>query len=125
LSIAGGETRMRSFAAEGAIFWLVVVAAVEITASTTPAQYATEGIIFGVLNLVIAYFCWTKRKTAFLVAVAIGLITAIGAYPYPQPLRTVNTPFGAEVDALVILGSLFIVLFGTRAYREARYQSQP
>jgi hypothetical protein len=70
--------------------------------------------------LVIAYFCWTNRKSGFLAAAVLALITAIGAYPYPQPFRTVDTPFGAEVDGSVILGSLLIALFGTRAYREAR-----
>jgi hypothetical protein len=99
-----------------------VVAAVEITASTTTAQYAIEGTIFGTPNLVIAYFCWANRKSGFLAAVALALITAVGAYPYPQPFRTVNTPFGAEVDALVIVGSLLVALFGTRAYREASHQ---
>jgi hypothetical protein len=121
---------LRSFAVEGTVFWLVVVAAVEITVSTTPAkysapttpsQYAIAGIVFGTLNLVIAYFCWINRRFGFLAAVALALITAIGAYPYPQPLRTVDTPFGAEVDALVILGSLLVALFGTRAYREASH----
>jgi hypothetical protein len=122
--VARGEARLRSLPVEGTVFWLVVVAAVEITASTTPTQYAIEGIIFGILNLVIAYFCWTNRKSGFLAAVALALITAVGAYPYPQPLRTVNTPFGAEVDALVILGSLLVALFGTRAYREASHQDK-
>jgi hypothetical protein len=125
--VAGGEARLRSFAVEGTVFWLVVVAAVEITASTTPAQYAIEGIIFGILNLVIAYFCWTNRKLGFLAAVALALITAVtavGAYPYPQPFRTVDTPFGAEVDALVIVGSLLVAFFGTRAYREASYKDK-
>jgi hypothetical protein len=110
---------VRSLAIEGIVFWLVVVAVVEITAATTPAHYAVEGLIFGVVNLVLAYFCWIERKTSFLIAIVVALITAVGAYPYPQPFRTVDTPFGAEVDALVILSSLLIVLFGMRAYREA------
>jgi hypothetical protein len=122
--IAEGEARLRSFAVEGTVFWLVVVAAVEITASTTPAQYAIEGIIFGALNLVMAYLCWINRKSGFLAAVALALITAIGAYPYPPPFRTVDTPFGAEVDALIILGSLLVALFGTRAYRESSQQDK-
>jgi uncharacterized membrane protein len=131
--IAGEEARLRSFAVEGTVFWLVVVAVVEITVSTTPAkysapttpsQYAVAGIILGVLSLVMAYFCWTNRKFSFLAAVALALITAVGAYPYPQPFRTVDTPFGAEVDSLVILGSLLVALFGIRAYREASHQDE-
>jgi uncharacterized membrane protein len=97
---------VRSFAIEGTVFWLVVVAVVEITAATTPAHYAVGGIIFGGVNLVLAYSCWIGRNLSFLIATVVALITAVGAYPYPQPSRTVDTPFGAEVDPLVILSSL-------------------
>jgi hypothetical protein len=108
---------------EGTVFWLVVVAAVELSAATTPAQFAAEGILVGLMNLILACLCWTGRKPAFLVAVGLALVTTIGAYPYPQPFRTVDTPFGALVDALVIMGSLLVVLLGLRAYREPSLQS--
>jgi hypothetical protein len=102
---------------EGTILWLFVVAVVEITAAFNPAQFAPEAFIFAFANLVLAYFCWTGRRFAFLIAVALALLTAVGAYPIPLPSRTVDT-FGAEVDTLLVLGSLLVILFGARAYRE-------
>ena len=105
---------MRSFAAEGTVFWLVVVAAVEITAGATPGGFA--GFVFAFVNLVLAWLCWTRKKPFILIAITLALLTVVGAYPFP--FRSVGNPFDAEIETLLIFGSLFVVLFGFRAYRE-------
>lgn len=105
---------MRSFPAEGIVFWLVVVAAVEITAGATPGGFL--GFVFAFVNLVLAWLCWTRKKFALLIAVALASLTVVGAYPFP--FRSVGSQFDAEIETLLILGSLLVVLFGFRAYRE-------
>jgi len=104
----------RSLAADGTVFWLSVVAAVEITAGTTPGGFA--GFLFAVANLVLAWLCWTGRRLAFLIALVLALLTVIGAWPFP--FRGVGTPFDAEIEALLIVSSLLVALFGFGAYRE-------
>ncbi len=100
------------------MFWLVVAAAVEITAGTTPGGSA--GFVFAVANLVLAWLCWTGNRLALLVAVILALLSVIGAYPFP--FRGVGSAFEAEIEVLLIVSSLLVALFGFRAYREA---SQP
>ena len=99
---------------EGTVFWLIVVAAVEVTAGTISGGLL--GIDFAFLNLVLAWLCWTKKKFAFLIAFVLALLTIIGAYPFP--FRKVGNPFDAEIEGLLIIVSLMVVLFGFRAYRE-------
>lgn len=110
----------KSLAVEATVFWILVSAVIELMAPSTRGQFAIGGAIVGVLNLVIAYFCWKLKRFAFAAAVILNLIVAIGAFPYPPPSRTVETPFGALIDALVILWSLLTVFFGYRAFRELR-----
>ena len=105
---------MRSFAEEGAIFLLIVVAAVEMTAGATPGGLL--GVVFAFVNIVLAWFCWTRKRPAFLIAIVLSLLTVIGAYPFP--FRSTGSPLDAEIEALLIIGSLLIVLLGSRAYRE-------
>ena len=109
-----GDSKLRSFAAEGTVFWLIVVAAVEITAGATPGGFI--GFVFAFVNLVLAWLCWTRKKPFLLIAITLALLTVVGAYPFP--FRSVGNSFGAEIETLLILGSLFVVLFGVRAYRE-------
>lgn len=69
--------------------------AVELLAATTPAQFTFEGAFVGLLNIVVAYFCRNLGKSAFIAAMALGLTVAAGAFPYPRPIRSVDTPFGS------------------------------
>lgn len=105
---------MRSFAAEGTAFWLIVAAAVEITAGTTSGGFA--GFVFAFANLVLALLCWTGKRLAFLVALLLALLTVVGAYPFP--FRGVGSSFDAEIESLLIVSSLLVVFFGFRAYSE-------
>jgi hypothetical protein len=105
---------LRSFAAEGTVFWLVVAAAVEITAGTTPGGFA--GYVIAIANLALAWLCWTGKRFAVLIAIILALLTVVGAYPFP--FRTVGNPFDAEIEALLIVSSLLVALFGFKAYRE-------
>ncbi len=105
---------MKSFAAEGIAFWLIVVAILEITASATPGGFL--GIVFALVNLILAWLCWAGKKPALLIAIVLSLLTVVGAFPFP--FRSVGDPFDGEIEALMILGSLLVVLFGSRAYRE-------
>jgi hypothetical protein len=105
---------LRSFAIEGTSFWLVVVAALELTASTTPG--GSVGAIFALANIVLGLFCWTVKKPAFLIAFVLAIFTVVGAYPFP--FRNVGTSFDAELETLLIFSSLLVVLFGFRAFRE-------
>ena len=111
---------MRSFAEEATLFWLVVVAAVEITAGATPGGFV--GFIFAFANLVLAWICWTRKKPALLIAIILALLTVVGAYPFP--FRSIGNPFDAEIETLLIAVSLLVVLFGFRAYREMRQLPQ-
>ncbi|MGA2524271.1 MAG: hypothetical protein ABSF65_08995 [Candidatus Bathyarchaeia archaeon] len=108
------NSKLRSFAAEGTVFWLIVVAAVEITAGATPGGFV--GFIFAFVNIVLAWLCWTNKKPAFLIAIALALLTVVGAYPFP--FKSAGSPFDAEIGTLLIVGSLLIALSGFRAFRE-------
>ena len=105
---------MRSFASEGVVFWLVIVAAVEITAGTTPGGFL--GFIFAIVNLVLAWLCWAGKRLALLVAITLAILTVVGAYPFP--FKSAGSPFDVEIETLLILGSLLVIFFGFRAYRE-------
>jgi hypothetical protein len=109
-------SKLRSFAVEGTVFWLIVVVAVEITAGTTPG--GALGFVFALVNAVVAWLCWTRKKFAFLIATVLSLLTVVGAYPFP--FRGVDSAFDAEVEGLLIVGSLLVALFAFRAYREVR-----
>jgi len=111
-----GDSKLRSFATEGVIFWLVVVGAVEITAGATPGGFA--GFVFAAVNLALAWLCWKRKKPALPFAITLAILTVVGAYPFP--FRGVGDPFQAEIETLLIIGSLLVVLFGFRAYRETR-----
>jgi hypothetical protein len=115
-SAARIDEKVRSFAAEGTVFWLIVVAAGEATAGLTPGGWA--GLVFAVANLVLAGFCWAGTKVAYLAAIILALLTVVGAWPFP--FRGIGSPFDAEVEALLIVSSMLVVLFGLRAYREIR-----
>jgi hypothetical protein len=105
---------LRSFAEEATVFWLMVAGALEITAATTPGGLA--GFVFAFANLALAWSCWTGKRLAFLIAAVLGLLTVVGAYPFP--FRSVGAPFDAEIEVLLVVSSLLVVLFGFRAYRE-------
>lgn len=107
-------SKLRSFAVEGTVFWLIIVAAVEITAGTTPG--GALGYVFAIANLVLAWLCWAKKKIANLVAAILALLTVVGAYPFP--FRSVGDSFNAEIETLLILSSLLVALFAFRAFRE-------
>jgi hypothetical protein len=87
---------------------------VEITAGTTPG--GLPGLVFAFANLVLAWLCWTGKSLAFLIAVVLALLTVVSAYPFP--FRGVGGTFDAEIEALLIVSSLLVALFGFRAYRE-------
>lgn len=108
------NSKLRSFAAEGTVFWLIVVAAVEITAGATPGGFL--GFVFAFVNLVLAWLCWTRKKPAFLIAIGLALVTVVGAYPFP--FKSAGSPFDVEIGTLLILGSLLVILFGFRASKE-------
>jgi hypothetical protein len=114
-----GSPRLRTFATEGTVFWLVFVAVVEVSASVS-ASFAFEGFVVAGLNALLAYLCWTGRRLPFLGASVVALLTAVGAYTFPPQIRSVGTPFQAATDTLLVVGSLLVLLFGFRAYRELR-----
>lgn len=108
----------RSLAVEGTIFWLVVDAFVDLGAIAETSTHVAEGAFVIVLNLIVAYLCWEERRSGFVSAIILGLFVAIVAFPFL--LGGEQTPFGALVDALVILSALLTVFFGYRAFREMR-----
>ena len=112
------EKHLRSLAVEGTVFWLVVGAIVELGAVAASSENVLEGISVAVLNFVLAYACWNGRRVGFLATVVLGLIVAAVAFPFL--FGGEQTPFGALIDALVILSSLLTVFFGYRALRELR-----
>jgi hypothetical protein len=108
---------MRTLSVEGTVISLAAVAAVEVSAAYS-ANLSLEGFIFAFVTSVVAYLCWTERRSAFLVASVLALLTAVGAFPFPPQIRPVGTTFDAATDSLLVLGSLLAFIFGFRAYRE-------
>jgi amino acid permease len=78
-------------------------------------------MILGAINIILAYSCWSQKTRAFLVAIAISLIVAAAAFPYP-PLYPNETPLGDLIDAAVILPALLIVFFAHRAYKQLKQE---
>ncbi len=96
----------------------MAVAAVEGSAAVS-AAYSPEGFAVAFVDIVLAYLCWTGRRWAFLVAVVVALLAAVGAFPFPPQVRAVGTPFDAAIDALLVLVSLLVLIFGISAYQES------
>jgi hypothetical protein len=109
---------LKSLAVEGTVFWSVASAFVELGAIIGSSAHVVEGSVAVVLDLLVAYLCWRERMLGFVLAVMLGLFVAIVAFPFL--LGGEQTPFGALVDALVILSALLTVFFGYRAFTEAR-----
>jgi hypothetical protein len=107
---------LKSLAVEGTVFWLVVSAFVELGAIAGSSSHVTEGSVVVVLDLIVAYLCWNGRKSGFVSTIVLGLLVAIIAFPFL--FGGEQTPFGALIDALVILSALMTVFFGYRALRE-------
>jgi len=105
--------RAKSFAGEGTVYWLIVSAI--LLGYLTVAVALTAGILyfsftltFSVVELVLAYECWTLRKWGFL-ASTLSAITVAGL-----AFGILYSPIG---DLLLLL-QLQVVLFAYRAYRE-------
>lgn len=111
---------------EATVFWVIVGAAVELLAavapmSNTPSAAPSGGLVVGSLGLVLAFLCWQGRPWAFLAVIVLGLTVAIGALPYPPPYRKEDTPFGAFVDAMVIVSQLSAAFFAFSSYRRMKH----
>ncbi len=107
--------RTKSFAGEGSVYWLIVSAI--LLGYLTIAVAVSAGILyFGftlalvIIELVLAYGCWTLKDWGFLASTLSAIVVAGLAF------GILYSPVG---DLLLLL-QLQVVLFAYRAHREPR-----
>jgi hypothetical protein len=107
------QGRAKSFAGEGTVYWLIVTAI--LLSYLTVAVALASGILYflftltlAVVELVLAYACWTLRQWGFLASTLSAIVVAGLAF------GILYSPIG---DLLLLL-QLQVVLFAYRAYRE-------
>jgi hypothetical protein len=110
--------RAKSFAGEGTVYWLIVTAI--LLSYLTVAVALASGLLYfsftlalAVLELALAYTCWTLRKWGFLASTLSAIVVAGLAF------GILYSPIG---DLLLLL-QLQVVLFAYRAHREITTQS--
>jgi hypothetical protein len=104
---------MRSFAAEGTVFWLIVSAVFGAIFSYYPgSSFWVIGIVVGLLQFVVAYFCWQQKVVGFLVTAALGFIFLL--------LNITISRLEYNGDEFLAMIQVLLVLFSLRAYREIR-----
>ncbi len=103
----------RSFAEEGTVYWLIVSAI--LLGYLTIAVAVAAGILYfastlalAVVEVVLAYACWTLKKWGFLASTLSAIVIAGLAF------GILYSPIG---DLLLLL-QLQIVFFAFRAHRE-------
>jgi hypothetical protein len=104
-----------SFAEEGTVYWLIVSAL--LLGYLTVAVAVAAGILYfglalalAVVEVVLAYACWTLKKWGFLASTLSAIVVA-------------GLGFGilySPVGDLLLLLQLQVVFFAYRAHREAR-----
>ena len=105
--------RAISFTEEGTVYWLLVSAillgyvgvAIGVAAGILYFGFA---LALAIVELVLAYACWTRRKWGFLASASSAIVVAGLAF------GILYSPVG---DLLLLL-QLQVVLFAYRAYRE-------
>ncbi len=102
-----------SFVEEGTVYWCL--ATTVLLTYLTVSFSSSEGILFfgftiilAIVEVALAYFCWTMKKWAFLASTISAIVVAGLAY------GILYSPVG---DLLLLLQLQFI-LFSYRAYRE-------
>ena len=102
--------RARTFVEEGTIFWLILTAILlsYLSIAVPVALYFLLTPALAILELVLAYACWTRKKWGFLASTLSGIVIAGLAF------GILYSPIG---DLLLLL-QLQIVLFAYRAHRE-------
>ena len=105
--------RAQSFAGEGTVYWLIVSAI--LLSYLTVAVALASGILYfsftltlAIVELVLAYACWTLRKWGFLASTLSAIVVAGLAF------GILYSPIG---DLLLLL-QLQVILFAYRAHRE-------
>src|SRR2546427_13191165 len=99
-----------SFVEEGTVYWLIVSAILlgYLTVAVALAAgilYFSFTVILAVVELVLAYACWTRKKWGFLASSLSGIVVAGLAF------GVIYSPVG---DLLLLL-HLQVVLFAYRA----------
>jgi hypothetical protein len=107
--------RVRSFAEEGTVYWLIVSAILlgyltPVVSLAAGPFYFTFTIALAIVELVLAYACWTLRTWGFLASTLSAIVVAGLAF------GILYSPIG---DLLLLL-QLQVVLFAYRAHREPR-----
>jgi hypothetical protein len=105
--------RAKSFIEEATVYWLLVSGillgyvsvAIGVDAG---ALYFVFALVLAVVELVLAYACWTRRNWGFLASTLSAIVVAGLAF------GILYSPVG---DLLLLL-QLQVVLFAYRAYRE-------
>ena len=107
--------RTKTFVGEGTVYWLIVTAILlgYLTVAVALASgilYFSFTLILAVVELVLAYACWTMKKWGFLASTLSAIVVAGLAF------GILYSPIG---DLLLLL-QLQVVLFAYRAHREPR-----
>jgi hypothetical protein len=114
-----GPGHAKSFIEEATVFWLLVSAillgyvsvAIGIVAGIF---YFVFALALAVVELVLAYACWTRKRWGFLASTLSGIVVAGLAF------GILYSPVG---DLLLLL-QLQVVLFAYRAHRELVFSSR-
>ncbi len=107
--------RARSFAGEGAVYWPLVSAILlgyltVVVAIAAGILYFTFTLTLAVIELVLAYACWTLREWGFFASTLSAIVVAGLAF---------GILYGPVGDLLPLL-QLQVGLFAYRVHREPR-----
>ncbi|MDG6907936.1 MAG: hypothetical protein JRN20_19380 [Nitrososphaerota archaeon] len=118
---SSGRHALRTFASEGTIFWLGVLAFhyfyVGASAIHQPG-IAGEGsngyllLIFAVIALVTAFLCWNSLKVGFVVAIALPLLILVLSALQGADFMFSEAVFGTMINFLILF-------FGIKTYAES------
>jgi uncharacterized membrane protein len=109
--------QIRSIAVEGVVFFLIISAISNIPLVYYPGSpdiMILIGVVFTIIDLIIAYFCWKLKAWSFIIAIILALFVITSAIN----ISGLRYP-GDEL--LVIIQSL-IVFFSIRGYRETCFK---
>jgi hypothetical protein len=107
--------RAKSFAGEGTVYWLIVSAILLLYLTVAIAVaagilYFAFALVLAVVDVLLAYACWTLKSWGFLVSTISAIF--IGGLAF----GILYSPIGD----LLLLVQLQVVLFAYRAHREPK-----
>ncbi len=113
---------MKSYAVEGAVFWLIVSAI--LTGGSAYGELLSvigaSALVFAVIYVIAAYFAWNHKKWAFLLAILLALVSLVGSLVFSGTEALANAT-GFEIlssGAWLMIPQFLVIFYSLRAYRE-------